>query len=317
MTKNAKSCLAFLILFTAGITGCTSMTSRPKETGVFERDIKDESLITSENNSAPRKRVLVLPFLDESETRPHTLSEKAEMAFLLELNRSGQLLGFDSSMMKMDYSKFINNKQYKLPDMVKQASGLGLNALIEGKIVDVRIKRKGDNIGIVRNLRTEFEIVAQVRVFNLRRGKEVFNTIKTVTVEDANVRVAERVEADRFIESNAGLVSVLVKDAFLDFVPQVLSSLDQVEWQGRIAAINGDRIYLNVGRASGLMVGDLLKVMEDGDDVYDPENGAHIGKVQGRLKGTLEVISYFGTDGAIAKIHSGGGFRENDRVEMY
>ncbi len=103
----------------------------------------------------------------------------------------------------------------------------------------------------------------------------------------------------------------------LDFTPQVLASLDKVSWEGRIAAINGDRIYLNVGRVSGLQVGDLLKVTEDGDDVYDPESGSHIGRVPGRLKGTLEVISYFGNDGAIAVIHSGSGFKENDKVELY
>jgi hypothetical protein len=35
------------------------------------------------------------------------------------------------------------------------------------------------------------------------------------------------------------------------------------------------------------------------------------------MKGSLEVISYFGQDGAIAVIHSGSGFKENDRIEMY
>ena len=35
------------------------------------------------------------------------------------------------------------------------------------------------------------------------------------------------------------------------------------------------------------------------------------------MKGTLEVISFFGTDGSIAVIHSGSGFRENDKVELY
>jgi len=76
-------------------------------------------------------------------------------------------------------------------------------------------------------------------------------------------------------------------------------------------------LYLNVGRTSGLQVGDLLKVMDDGDDIYDPENGSHVGRVPGRLKGTLELISYFGADGSVAVIHSGSGFKENDRVEIY
>ena len=103
----------------------------------------------------------------------------------------------------------------------------------------------------------------------------------------------------------------------MEFTPQIISSLGKISWEGRIAAISGDRIYLNVGRISGLEVGDLLKVSDEGDDIYDPESGGHIGKVPGRMKGTLEVISYFGNDGAIAVIHSGSGFKENDKIELY
>ena len=77
------------------------------------------------------------------------------------------------------------------------------------------------------------------------------------------------------------------------------------------------RVAEYVGRISGLQVGDLLKVSENGDDIYDPDSGVHIGKSPGRLKGTLEVISYFGNDGSIAVIHSGAGFKENDKVEVY
>jgi hypothetical protein len=206
---------------------------------------------------------------------------------------------------------------YKMAEVSKAASSLGANAVLEGKILDIRIKRKSDNVGIVRHLTSSFEVVAQVRVVTARTGKELFNTIKTVTLEDQGVRVAERVDSDKYMQNNPDLIEVIVKDAFLDFTPQVLAALEKVSWEGRIAAINGDRIYLNVGKVSGLQMGDLLKVLEEGDDVYDPESGTHIGRVPGRVKGTLEVISYFGTDGSIAIIHSGSGFKENDRIELY
>jgi hypothetical protein len=88
-------------------------------------------------------------------------------------------------------------------------------------------------------------------------------------------------------------------------------------WEGRIAMIAGDRVYLNAGRLSGLQINDILKVTEEGKEIYDPQTGRFIGKAPGRMKGTVEVVSYFGKDGAIAVIHSGSGFKENDRVEMY
>jgi hypothetical protein len=58
-------------------------------------------------------------------------------------------------------------------------------------------------------------------------------------------------------------------------------------------------------------------VSEEGQEIFDPETGGFIGKAPGRMKGTIEIVSYFGKDGAIGIIHSGSGFEENDIVEIY
>ncbi|MGZ3795626.1 MAG: hypothetical protein ACXVB1_04640 [Pseudobdellovibrionaceae bacterium] len=284
---------------------------------VIRRDVKDQSFAGKSDNTQPRKRLLVLPFLDASEKRPEYLREKARTAFIKELNKSGEVSAVDSREMKSESLKPTEKGEYDLKEIAKQAQGQGFNAVIEGKIIDVHVARKADKVGLVRQMKSEFEAVVRVRAVSARNGQEVFNTVKTVNLEEPVLRVAERVETDKFLQNNPELIEAIVRDAFLDFVPQVLSSLVKVSWEGRIAALNGDRIYLNVGRISGLQVGDLLKVLEQGDDVYDPESGGHIGTVPGRLKGTLEVISYFGNDGAIAVVHSGSGFKENDRVELY
>src|SRR5690606_18664121 len=104
---------------------------------------------------------------------------------------------------------------------------------------------------------------------------------------------------------------------FAGTVSLIIQAADKLSWEGRIAVIEGPRIYLNSGRVSGLNVGDILKVTAKGDEIYDPETGDFIGVAPGRMKGTLEVVSYFGTDGAISVVHSGSGFRENDYVELY
>ncbi|QDK37854.1 hypothetical protein [Bdellovibrio sp. NC01] len=307
-----KAVLSLLLVL--AFAGCVT-TDRTNPT--MKRDIRDDNQMSRKEDSSPRKRLMVLPFLDTSTQRPQEFRDRARSAFIQDLNRSGDVIALDSKELNLDLSKMMENGQYKLADVAKAAKALGVNAVLEGKINDIRIKRKSDNVGIVRHLTSVFEVVAQVRVVTTRTGNEVFNTVKTVTLEEQGVRVAERVETDKYLQNNPEMIEVLVKDAFLDFTPQVLGSIEKVAWEGRIAAINGDRIYLNVGKISGLQMGDLLKVMEDGDDVYDPESGTHIGRVPGRLKGTLEVISYFGNDGAIAVIHSGSGFKENDRVELY
>ena len=84
-----------------------------------------------------------------------------------------------------------------------------------------------------------------------------------------------------------------------------------------MARIIGNKIYINAGRGSGLNVSDILKVITEGQEIFDPETGALIGVSKGEVKGTLEVIDYFGPDGAIAILHSGGSVHEGDFVQLY
>ena len=306
-----------VLLLAISMVSCANFERSSLSPGTPRKQVTEVDMVKKSDPGSPRKRMMVLPFLDSEPSRPQSLRDRARSAFIADLNRSGDLIALDSRDLKLDFEKFIKDGEYRLGDVAKEAKDLGVSVLMEGKIIDIRIKRKSDSVGIVRQMKTEFEVVVRARLITARSGKEIFNTVKTVTIEEANMRVGERVQADRFLQNNPELIEVMVKDAFLDFAPQLTDALNTISWEGRIAAISGDRIFLNVGRVSGIQVGDILKVTEEGEDVYDPESGSHIGKVPGRMKGTLEVISYFGTDGSISVIHSGAGFRENDRVELY
>ena len=94
-------------------------------------------------------------------------------------------------------------------------------------------------------------------------------------------------------------------------------TVQALSWSGRIVHIQGQKIYLNAGRRSQLKLGRLLRVMHEGHDIFHPHTGDFLGRAPGRVKGLLEVIQYFGEDGAIAVVHSGGGFEPMDRVEVY
>jgi hypothetical protein len=304
----------FSAVFFMGLVSCQTVDhSSP----ILRREVRDQSMTGKTEGSGPRKRVVILPFLDSSENRPESLRTNARAYFIKELNRSGDLIAVDSRDLKDDALKPAEKGEYDLKVIAKQAQALGANAVLEGKILDIRISRKADNVGVIRQMKSEFEAVVRVRVVQTRGGQEVFNTVKTVNLVEPTVRVAEKVESDKALSNNPELVESIIRDAFAEFVPQVVASLGRVSWEGRIAGLSGERIYLNVGKITGIQVGDILKVLEEGDDVYDPESGGHIGKVPGRLKGTLEVVSYFGSDGSISVIHSGSGFKENDRVELY
>lgn len=314
MANMIKSFRLIYIMSCAAIL-CSCATSR--DNPEVKKSVKDVSFAARKEEVGPRKRLMILPFLDESTERSPDWKNAAENDFIKELNKSEDLIALNSDDLKVNPEKSLQGGQYKFEEIAKEAKDLGVSGLLEGKVIDIKVKRKADKVGLFRQMKTTFEAQVRVRIGSARNGKELFNTLKTVTVEEANVRVNESVQADKFLAANPEIMKNLISEAFLDFAPQISEAMGKMTWEGRIAGFSGDRIFLNVGRISGLQVGDVLKVSDEGEDIYDPQSGNFIGKVPGRMKGTLEIISYFGQDGAIAVIHSGAGFKENDRVELY
>lgn len=312
----------FVVVVALVLTACANLRtdpSRPSNGGVtLRKDVKDAGANPGgPSEEALKRRVLLLPFLDAAGDRPEELRKFARDEMVTALSATPDIVPVDSDEVKTDIAKTMRLGEYDLKSIAKSASDAGINAVLEGKIMDFKAYGSADPVGIIRQVKGKFEVQARVRMVAAGSGRELLNAVKTVSVEKSDVRIAEKLDLNKFLKSNPELLRQLVKEVFTEFVPSVSLALAKVQWEGRIAMVSGDRIFLNVGRISGLGIGDVLKVTEEGDEIYDPQSGNYIGRVPGRLKGTLEVVSYFGKDGAIAVVHSGSGFRENDRVEPY
>lgn len=156
-----------------------------------------------------------------------------------------------------------------------------------------------------------------IRLVSSKSGKVIFDQAKKSSAELVTTRVAEYSYSDKLLRDDPVLIQKSVIKTSRMFLADIVKSIDKIAWEGSIALVNGEKIYINAGRLSGLQIGDILKVTEKGPEVYDPDTGRYIGNAPGRMKGRLEVVSYFGKDGAITIVYSGSGFTENDRVELY
>lgn len=281
-------------------------------------EIRDVPFVARESQeAAPRKRVMVLPFVDSAALRSDKTSLYAREAFVKSLKRTDDFVIVANSDFPKDIASYLKGGEYDLESMGKLGGAMGLSAIIEGRVLEVKAKRIGDEVGLVRQVRARIAATVQIRVVNAKNGHIIMNETRSAEVEDSTTRVAERASSDRFLEEDPRLIDTVVTQAFKGLVPRIAQSVEKLNWEGRVAMVKGDRVFLNAGRISGLQIGDILKVSEEGEDVYDPETGNMIGRVPGRLKGTIEVISYFGKDGSVGLVHSGSGFRENDLVELY
>jgi hypothetical protein len=204
----------------------------------------------------------------------------------------------------------------QLVQLTKKAKLAGVNLVVFGRIVKVRIRQHTDEVGVMRDQRSFAETEVELRIFDVHSGKEIYVDKQNGNVDDKAFRFYLDEKGEN-IEYRKKLMRYSIQVAMKKFMPKIVELGNKLEWIGRVAKIIGTKIYVNAGRQSGIQVGDVLKVTTEGQEIYDPETGALIGYSEGDVKGTVEIIDYFGPDGAIAILHSGGSVTEGDFVELY
>ena len=81
-------------------------------------------------------------------------------------------------------------------------------------------------------------------------------------------------------------------------------------WYGRIFAVEGERVYLNAGRESGIQVGQKLKVYRGGKVIVG------IGFDPGTQVTTLEIAGFVGTNGSYGVVRDGQSVNLSDTVSF-
>jgi len=120
-------------------------------------------------------------------------------------------------------------------------------------------------------------------------------------------------ETGEYSKSKAVLKAIdLALDDILD---GLLRQLDILEWTTTIARIEGENIFINAGKLSGLRIGDTLEIYEPGKEIIHPTTKFSLGWTTGKLKGVIRIIDLFGVDAAVGKVVQGEGFSLNDIVK--
>lgn len=265
-----------------------------------------------------RKRVALLPFFNESPFGGPDLGVTVTEELRKELARTGDfVIDSRASAEIFGSSKEIySGGGVKLVQLARKAKLSGINLVVYGRVAKARVREKSDEIGFVRNSKAYSEATIELRIFDVTSNREIFNDSIRGYANDSTYRFYVS-DKEQKLSYRQELLRYAVKVAARKSVPKVMESSKKLEWTGRVAKILGSKIYLNSGRESGIQIGDIMKVVTEGTEIFDPETGALIGVSKGEVKGTLEVIDYFGPDGAIAILHSGGSVVEGDFIQLY
>lgn len=264
-----------------------------------------------------KKKIALLTFYNESPMGGEDLAIVATEEFRREVSKSREFL-VDSDAENI----FGNSKEIyagggvKLVQLARKAKMSGVNIVIFGRIKESRVRQKSDEIGFVRKVKSLAETFVEIKAYDVLANKELFTETVDGNISDDNLKFYKG-ETEDNLAYRQDLLRYSVKVAVRKVVPKIIQLGSRLDWMGRVAKIIGTKIYLNAGRSSGINLGDIMKVITEGQEVYDPESGAMIGTSQGEVKGTLEVVDYFGPDGAICILHSGGSVTEGDFVQLY
>ncbi len=264
-----------------------------------------------------KKKVALLTFFNEAPYGGQDLGITATEELRKELSRTREFVVDPMAKKIFGSSKEIYaGGGVKLVQLARKAKVAGVNFVLFGRIIEARIREKTDEIGVVRETKSYTESKVEIRIFDVNSNKEIYtDTIRGYT-DDANFRFFGQNREDR-LTYRRELLRYSIRVAVRKSIPRILKISAKLDWVGRVARILGNKIYINAGRKSGIQVSDILKVITEGQEVFDPETGALIGVSKGEVKGTIEIIDYFGPDGSIAILHSGGSVLEGDFVQLY
>jgi hypothetical protein len=305
----------FLVLFLVFLVACAGPISR--RTALDPNRVNPNRPQNVKDFNPLRKKVALLGFFNEAPFGGEDLAIQATEEFRRELSKSRDYLIDPAAAQIFGSSKDIySGGGVKLAQLTRKAKMAGVNLVVFGRITEARIRQASDEIGFVRKTKALAETKVEIKVFDVISSKELVSELVEGVVNDDNYRFYITEEEEN-LAYRQDLLRYSTRVAVRKFLPRLVQMGGKLDWTGRVAKIIGNKIYLNSGRDSGLNIGDILKVITEGQDIFDPETGALIGVSKGDVKGTLEVIDYFGPDGSISILHSGGSVTEGDFVQLY
>lgn len=269
-----------------------------------------------ESMGQPKKKVMVFAFWNDTPVRAPTLGAYGADELKRGLAVSQRLIVPKDLSTMLTTEDFVSGEKVKVAQLIREGRRLGVAVVLIGRITKIVFRQRGDEIGLFRQKQSLAATDVEIKIFDVAAGREVAALGRSGEAT-ANASVAmedENLESQDFRNEMARLA---IRNATSAMIPDVVRTIEKMVWQGKIAKIAGGKIYVNSGKSSGLVAGDILKVLTAGDDVYDPSTGAYLGRAPGQLKGTLEVLDFIGTDGAVSEVHTGGNFQEGDVVQLY
>jgi len=253
--------------------------------------------------TGPKRRVAVIDFENKTAYGKHRLGTSASDILITELVKSGKFIMVERTKLnKILEEQNLQEQKIIDPDtVVKVGRVLGLNAIVTGSVSQFGVRKGGANYLIVQSKEQVAEATVDVRLVDVETGQIFYADCgkgKAMIKTGQFLGLGTKSAYDETLEQEA------LRAAITKFTRNLMYQINQKPWSCRVAEVEGDEVYLDAGRESGLRIGTKLAVYHLGKAIKSPTTGLRLGYKENKI-GRIKVLRYFGEDGSIAEVVSG------------
>jgi hypothetical protein len=262
--------------------------------------LEENPLIVSPSRpkfSVLKKKVLVPYFDDRSVEGEEVLGDWVAEKLMKEINRrSLQILFADyQSVKEFLEKKGVDSKNLQTPRILQLLNeDFGIHAIVIGQLSGPYVfatKTVDDREGTASAI-----IKIDISLVDTFSGK----TLKVLSASNPTSAAKGK---GSFSEEKARIKAIDLTVVSLG--RSLTRELDGMDWFGRIAKVEGEEVYINAGKLTGLKVGDVM-------EVFHPGGPGERGEVKGRIR----VSAFLGIDASMGRLIQGKNPDVNDILKL-
>jgi hypothetical protein len=261
--------------------------------------MEKESVLTTPPSNAPRlkKKVVITYFDDRTPQADETFGDWASEKLIKEVNRRSLGVLFVDFQMIKDFlgKRGMGPADLETPVALRLLNEVfGIHAVAFGHLSGPYVFTTGMSNQPDGTAAAIIKI--EMSVVDTFSGKAIKSLSAANPISAAKERGA-------FSEEKAKVKAIDL--AIADLARSFAKELEGLNWFCRIAKVDGEEVFLNAGKLTGLKVGDVL-------DVVDP--GEPGGKTQ--VKGKVRISDFIGIDASVGKLINGTKPDSNDILTL-
>ncbi len=240
---------------------------------------------------------MITHFDDRTSTADEEFGDWVAEKLVKELNRrSARLLFVDYQVIK----EFLEKKEIPVTDLEAPKvlrllnEVFGIHALVVGQL-------SGPYVFTTKSEKSQDPTASAIIKLEMRLV-ETFTgkTVKSLSASNPLLAVKEK---GSFPEERAKVKAMDL--AIAELSRSLTRELDGLDWFCRIAKVDGDEVYINAGKLTGLKVGDVMEVFRPGGPGE-----------RGEVKGRIQISAFFGIDASMGRMVHGKKPDVNDILKL-